>query len=117
MFNMRLKRARKTKGITQAEIAKMLYISQAAYSKYETGVASPNPETLARIAEILDVSVDYLTNGDSPSSSLTMDDFTFAMHGHSGQLTDKDKEILLAMAKQLSDAHKKGSNGEADGDL
>lgn len=57
MFNRRLKNARKSKGFTQSEIAKKLFISQAAYSKYETGAASPNPEMLAKIAELLDVAV------------------------------------------------------------
>lgn len=60
MFSERLKTARKKSGMTQAEVAKKLFISQAAYSKYETGVSSPNPETLARIAEILDVTMAYL---------------------------------------------------------
>ena len=60
MFNQLLKKARKNKGLTQAEVAKKLYLSQAAYSKYETGASSPNPETLSRIAEVLEVSVSDL---------------------------------------------------------
>lgn len=60
MFSERLKAARKKSGLTQTEIAKKLFISQAAYSKYETGQSSPNPETLAKIAEILNVTVSSL---------------------------------------------------------
>lgn len=113
----RIKQLRTEKGIKQIELAKILNVSQAALSGYETGKYEAETATYQKIAEYFGVSIDYLLGGNSPSSSLTMDDFTFAMHGHSGQLTDKDKEILLAMAQQLSDAHKKGSNGEADGDL
>ena len=61
MFNENLRAARKNKKLSQKEIAKMLFISQQAYAKYETGTASPNPEVLAKISEILDVSVDELT--------------------------------------------------------
>ena len=60
MFNQLLKKARKNKGLTQAEVAKKLYLSQAAYSKYETGASSPNPETLSKIAEVLEVPVSDL---------------------------------------------------------
>ena len=47
------------------ERLKTLRISQPAYSKYEVGTASPNPETLSKIADALDVSVDYLLGSDS----------------------------------------------------
>lgn len=60
MFNDRLRSLRLQRAMTQAEIAQELYISQPAYSKYEIGTSSPNPETLAKIAEVLGVSADYL---------------------------------------------------------
>ena len=60
MFIERLKSARKAAGLSQSAIAKKLFISQQAYAKYETGVSSPNPETLAKISSILNVSPDFL---------------------------------------------------------
>ena len=68
MFNERLKALRAKAGISQAEIAKKIYISQPAYAKYEIGTSTPNPETLAAIANILNVSVDYLL-GKTPEAS------------------------------------------------
>lgn len=65
MFNERLKTLRIQRKMTQSELAKKIYISQPAYSKYELGTASPNPETLSKIADALDVSVDYLLGSDS----------------------------------------------------
>lgn len=64
MFNERLKSLRIQRKMTQSELAKKLFISQPAYSKYEVGSASPNPETLSKIADALDVSVDYLVGND-----------------------------------------------------
>ena len=65
MFNERLKTLRIQRKMTQSELAKKIYISQPAYSKYEVGTASPNAETLSKIADALDVSVDYLLGSDS----------------------------------------------------
>lgn len=68
MFNERLRALRAKKGVSQAEIAKRIYISQPAYAKYELGTSTPNPETLAAIAEILGCTTDYLL-GKSPNSA------------------------------------------------
>lgn len=68
MFSERLKVLRAKAGISQAEIARKIYISQPAYAKYELGTSTPNPETLAAIASILDCSVDYLL-GKAPKAS------------------------------------------------
>ena len=65
MFNERLKTLRIQRKMTQSELAKKIYISQPANSKYEVGTASPNPETLSKIADALDVSVDYLLGSGS----------------------------------------------------
>lgn len=60
LFSDRLKSARNAVGYSQKKLAEKLFISQQAYAKYETGAATPNPETLLNIANILNVSVDYL---------------------------------------------------------
>lgn len=64
-FSSRLKEARERSGYSQKALAAKLFISQQAYAHYETGKSSPNPETLKRIAEVLEVSSDYLLSCDS----------------------------------------------------
>ena len=124
-FGNVLRDLRTRKGITQKQLAEALGISESAVGMYERGHREPDFEMLEAIADYFNVDMDYLTGRSSierktpvtpPEAPIKMDDFTFAMHHHSGALTEKDKEILLAMAQQLSDAHKKGSNGETDGD-
>ena len=51
MFN--ISRARKEKGLTQADLAKMVGVSQAAVAKWESGESSPKPETLEKIKSAL----------------------------------------------------------------
>lgn len=71
MFVTRLKQARSAAGITQKEIATKLFLTQQAYARYETGLSTPNPETLRKIASVLDISIDYLLGNDNPPSAKT----------------------------------------------
>ena len=60
MFNKRLRSMRMQKKFTQQKMADLLDMSLNAYQKYEQAERSPSLETLTRIADILDVSTDYL---------------------------------------------------------
>ena len=60
MFNKRLRKMRMKCGITQQSMADRLQISLNAYQKYEQAERSPSLECLVHIADILDVSIDYL---------------------------------------------------------
>lgn len=60
MLSEQLKKYRRERGMSQKEVASMIFMSQQAYAKYEVGTSTPNPETLARLAEIFGVSVDDL---------------------------------------------------------
>lgn len=53
----------------QRELAEYLHVSQNTYSQYENGVLSLSPETLIKLAEFYNTSVDYLlglTNEKKP---------------------------------------------------
>ena len=49
---------RKLKGYTQAQMAEKLEISRSTYTNYEIGNRSPDLETLERISEVLECSLD-----------------------------------------------------------
>lgn len=66
----RIQRIRKDKGITQVELAKRLGSIQAVVSSYECGKTHPNHEMLARVAQALGVSTDYLL-GIAPTPTTT----------------------------------------------
>lgn len=59
-YNLRLKELREYKDITQAEMAKILNISQQHYSLYETGKTVMNVEKLILLCKELNVSADYV---------------------------------------------------------
>lgn len=60
MFSNRLNKIRKSKGITAQQMADFLYINIRSYRAYESATRSPSLEVLVKIADILDVSTDYL---------------------------------------------------------
>ena len=60
MFNKRLRKVRMNSGLTQQNMADKLGISLNAYQKYEQAERSPSLECLVSIADIFDISLDYL---------------------------------------------------------
>ena len=59
-FGEKLKNLRKTRGVTQEELASEIFVSRSMIAKYETGKAYPTNEILQRIAEYFNVSLDEL---------------------------------------------------------
>ena len=63
----RLRELRKKKGITQISLQMQTDIEQALLSKYENGERVPPTETLIRLADFYNVSIDYiLLRSDTP---------------------------------------------------
>jgi len=60
MISSRISEIRQQKGLTQADIAKYLKVTQQTYSSYETGKRQMNYETLCMLADYYEVSTDYL---------------------------------------------------------
>ncbi|WMX16438.1 helix-turn-helix transcriptional regulator [Aureispira sp. CCB-E] len=59
-FGKRLLELRKSRGISQEKLAKMLGTKGPAIGRYERDVALPALETIIKLAEALNVSIDYL---------------------------------------------------------
>lgn len=55
-----LKQARKNKGMTQKEVADVLGVGQSTYKNYECGVREPNGDTIVALANLFNVTTDYL---------------------------------------------------------
>ena len=84
MFNTKLRELRNYKGITQAELAKHLDVTQQAVGRWEKAITSPDYETLKKIADYFHVSTDYLLgrsnnpHGDPFAGQREGDFITFA---------------------------------------
>jgi len=65
IFGERVFVLRKSKGWSQPQLAKRVGTSAAIIGRYERGAAVPSVEVAKRIAEALDVTLDYLVTDDS----------------------------------------------------
>ncbi|MCM1289319.1 MAG: helix-turn-helix domain-containing protein [Corallococcus sp.] len=88
-----LKIIRKSKKLTQAEVAKVLDITVSAYGNYELGQRSPTPEVLIKLAKFFGVSVDYLLDFCPTSDELAQ--------GVSNYTMTPDKEELLMLYEEI----------------
>lgn len=89
-FAERLKTLRKQVKLTQAQIAEKLDISQQAYASWERGAKKPTQENLVKIAQVLNVSVDFLVG----NSEEKLDNIELLFRMNSKGLTDEEKEIF-----------------------
>ena len=63
---MNIKNLRKQINKTQEEVAKDLQLQKQTFQNYELGKREPDIETLKKIADYFDVSLDYLCNRPRP---------------------------------------------------
>lgn len=60
VFPQRLKELRLKKGLTQTELGEKVGVKQSTFTNWENGKREPNFETIIKIADLLEVSVDWL---------------------------------------------------------
>ena len=60
LFSQNIKKLRKDRKLSQSRLAQELQVTQQAVGKWETGKSTPDSETLRRIAEFFNTSVDFL---------------------------------------------------------
>ena len=63
-FSEKLKKLRKSKKITQEELAKIINVERSSIGKYESSTTIPSNETLIKIANYFNVSTDYLLGNE-----------------------------------------------------
>ena len=64
----RIKKLRKSKGVTQRELAMRLGISEQAVSKWEKNLSNPSTKNLLQIAKIFGVSITYFYQSEESQS-------------------------------------------------
>lgn len=87
-FNKKLQELRKEKGLTQEELAKKIYVSRTAVSKWESNRGYPNIDSLKLIAEFFDVTLDNL---------LSSDEFVVIAKNESEQKLDLFSDLIFGL--------------------
>lgn len=63
-FGEKIQKLRTEMGLTQEQLAKELYVSRTAISKWESNRGYPNIESLKQLSKIFSVSIDDLLSGE-----------------------------------------------------
>ena len=63
-FNVKLQELRKSRGLTQEELAEAIYVSRTAVSKWESGRGYPNIDSLRELSRFFSVTIDELIGSD-----------------------------------------------------
>lgn len=64
MIKDNIKKARLKSGLTQAQVANKLGVSQSQYARWESGGRNPKDDTLEKLAEIFGVGTDTIKGRD-----------------------------------------------------
>jgi len=108
-FSERLKELRKQAKLTQVELAGKLGIVQSSYADWERGKKKPTQDNLVKIAQVLNVSVDYLV-GNSEEKSDDLDNIELLFRMNSKGLTEEEKEIFKKELIEFMKDRKKAFN-------
>lgn len=85
---MRLREIRKERNLLQKEIAQAIGVSTQSYGYYENGINKPDPDTLIRLADFFECSVDYLIGRTDDFGNVNVS----TPKGE--QLSNEEKEII-----------------------
>ena len=72
-YGDRLGTLRKTKKMTQEELASRLYVADKTVSSWESGRTEPSMEMIIKLSEILECGASYLLHGDNLKDNIEME--------------------------------------------
>ncbi|WP_160676731.1 helix-turn-helix transcriptional regulator [Clostridium sp. C8-1-8] len=98
LLGKRIKEARLKKKLTQSRLAEMTDLSDTYISHVEKGLSKPSLETLVKISNTLETSIDFfLSNSVYVSKELLSDEFADLIK----DCSNKDLKLIYDMTKLL----------------
>lgn len=103
-----IKKLRIEHGLDQAQLGEIAGVSDKAVSTWENNISIPRMGAIQKMADYFGVTKSViieeapnatLSYGGSDEKLIKADDFTYAMFEEAKDLTDEQKEALLAMAR------------------
>lgn len=94
----RLKQARLAKNLTQKKIAEYMEIDITAYSNWERGINNPTVANLEKLAELLEVTPNYLMGQEEDAIPLKHQDI-FDLYL---KLSDEEKAAIDTMIRTMA---------------
>lgn len=106
MFKDRLRKLRKSKGLSQYTLAEQLGLSRGQIGNYEQGSREPDYETLIKIADYFNVSVDYILGRTTELNPIStnprwLDKFSKIIKSQRGQASTEFMPLLIMQMAAL----------------
>jgi len=103
VIGTRIRALRAERGLTQDQFAHQIGVSRSAIAQWETGRTGQVTGNLSRIADVLEVGVEYLMYGDdkrAPAEARQGDEL--AMLRLYRECDPEDRQMLLRTARRLA---------------
>lgn len=102
VFAERLKLLRQARNITQSRLSQLLTIDPRAYSRWERGDNIPHLETLIKIADVLQVTLDELVGRSKLASDIKIRNHELnQLCQQADDLSDADQQALIQVLDGL----------------
>jgi transcriptional regulator with XRE-family HTH domain len=102
VFAERLKRLREERKLTQARLAELIGVGARAYNRWERGNFIPQLDTLIKLADVLNITLDELTGRtkDLQPPSIRNPKLQSLLH-EVDRLSDEDQQALIILMDSL----------------
>ncbi|MEK3917715.1 helix-turn-helix transcriptional regulator [Paenibacillus sp. FSL H7-0331] len=98
----RLKQLREDKGWSQTYVSERLGIKRSStYANWEYGIRDPDTETLVKLAQIFEVTTDYLTGASDIIQFPQLDELDRELFQAIRSLSKEDKEYVLGFIQRI----------------
>lgn len=96
-FSDKVKDTRELLKLTQQELGDLVGVSKRSVAAYETDGVRPRPSTIRKLAQALQVSVDYLDNDeiDDPTHGIEKAEYVEETRARFGDKAAKEMDFLL----------------------
>lgn len=99
----RIRQARSDAGMTLQQIATAIGVTKSTVQRYEQGrIENVKQPVIEAMARVLEVNPDWLLGRSDQrerESDLDFNDFTYALHRETRELTEENRNKLLEMAR------------------
>jgi transcriptional regulator with XRE-family HTH domain len=100
LLHKQLHLLREKSGLTQKELSSKLGIARTTYAGYELGTSEPDNDTLQKIANFYDVSIDFMFGRENKQWSISDETLKKAMVEFQ-KLSKDDQEYLVNLMERL----------------
>jgi transcriptional regulator with XRE-family HTH domain len=99
VLGSRLKEARERRNLKQNRVAKIIGIHNSTLAKYESDTRDPDTDTLTKLAELYDVSIDWLKGRENKTK--TISDIDRSIVERIYELPEDEKHMILGLLDKL----------------